>query len=339
LTIRINMAIQVLKPFLKEGKIMLKQNVFQKTIILMVLVFGILVKVESGFGNTIWVDCLYEGVIKDGTPTHPYNKINKGILESVSDDIIKVLPGVYEENVIIDENLTLSGMGPDSTIIKGSGGTAITIKANYNVTVEGFTITKSQNDGIYIESYSSAIPIIIRNVVSVANTGSGLWQDEYCNGIVACLNCTFTANGEHGARIWRYSTFTNCISTSNGQYGFRGYSQNGKATYCNAWNNISGGFFNIINTFCISMDSKYIDSDTGDYRLRSDSSCRNAGSPDSADQNPDGTRNDMGAYGGPGAAGFYYGYGNGPIVTDLLITPASVPLGGTFNINATAKAQ
>jgi hypothetical protein len=36
-----------------------------------------------------------------------------------------------------------------------------------------------------------------------------------------------------------------------------------------------------------------------DYRLASDSPCRNAGNPDPAYNNPDDTRNDIGPYGGP----------------------------------------
>jgi hypothetical protein len=46
------------------------------------------------------------------------------------------------------------------------------------------------------------------------------------------------------------------------------------------------------------MDPKFISEDN--LRLMPDSPCRNAGNPDPAFNNADGTRNDQGAYGGPG---------------------------------------
>jgi nitrous oxidase accessory protein NosD len=47
----------------------------------------------------------------------------------------------------------------------------------------------------------------------------------------------------------------------------------------------------------LSADPDFVDPASGDYRLRSASACRNAGDPSLADR--DGTRADMGSYGGP----------------------------------------
>lgn len=74
-----------------------------------------------------------------------------------------------------------------------------------------------------------------------------------------------------------------------------------------------------------------------DYTLQTGSPAIDAGSPVPAEGDPDGSRNDQGIYGGPGAAAFTYP--NLPIVTNLFITPSGVESGGTFSIQATGQAQ
>jgi len=54
----------------------------------------------------------------------------------------------------------------------------------------------------------------------------------------------------------------------------------------------------------IFQDPMFFDLDAGDYTLVKDSPCINAGNPSLVDNDADGTRNDMGAFGGPGAAGW-----------------------------------
>ena len=51
----------------------------------------------------------------------------------------------------------------------------------------------------------------------------------------------------------------------------------------------------------ISADPLFIDPEQGNLHLRSDSPCIDAGNPDRIYNDPDGSRNDMGAYGGPKA--------------------------------------
>lgn len=51
----------------------------------------------------------------------------------------------------------------------------------------------------------------------------------------------------------------------------------------------------------ISADPLFMQPDNGDFRLGPDSPCVNTGNPDPIYRDPDGSRNDMGAYGGPGA--------------------------------------
>ena len=78
---------------------------------------------------------------------------------------------------------------------------------------------------------------------------------------------------------------------------------------------------------------------TGNYLLLSVSPCINTGRTGAAYNDPDGTRNDMGAYAGPDAVAFWPYIENGPVVTELSINPGSVPKGSTITITAEGRVQ
>ena len=316
-------------------------NERQSRLVLWLLVAGLLLGLvaHDADGDTIWVDWTYTLPDANGTEAKPFETINAGIVNALSGDTVQVKPGVYEENVFIDNHLTLLGTGPDTTVIKGLTDNAITIEANYNVTIKNFTVTGAVS-GILVNECSSEVSIVLKNIVAVANASYGFYQSSGCDAAVAGTNCTFAGNGTSGVKANNRSVFTNCIATTNASRGFlgQGYNNYVAVRYSNSWNNISN-YQDVSSANNLDpVDPEYVDADTGDYRLLSTSPCRNAGTPDQADRNPDGSRNDMGAYGGPGAAGFYDGYGTGPVVTDLHVTPGSVPQGDTVNITATGTA-
>jgi len=76
-----------------------------------------------------------------------------------------------------------------------------------------------------------------------------------------------------------------------------------------------------------------------DYRLSPASPCRNAGASGVGWLNPDGTRCDIGAYGGPGAATFFTNPNDGPIIRNVTIDQGMVPKGSTFTIRATGAVR
>ena len=50
----------------------------------------------------------------------------------------------------------------------------------------------------------------------------------------------------------------------------------------------------------INADPLFVDAENGDYHLQNSSPCIDAGNPDAQYNDIDGSRNNMGAYGGPG---------------------------------------
>jgi hypothetical protein len=77
-----------------------------------------------------------------------YPSINAAIAAAPAGSTINVAAGNYNEDVVINKTLTLTGAGAASTIISGpigGGGSTISIAAS-NVIVEGFTITRDGNN-------------------------------------------------------------------------------------------------------------------------------------------------------------------------------------------------
>lgn len=88
--------------------------------------------------NVIYVDDDNTDGPWNGSIEHPFQLIQDAIDASSTSDVIFVLDGLYQENIIIDTSITLRGS--DSTIIDGIGkNTAITVLAD-NCIIRGVII-------------------------------------------------------------------------------------------------------------------------------------------------------------------------------------------------------
>ena len=98
---------------------------------------------------------------------------------------------------------------------------------------------------------------------------------------------------------------------------------------------VGGGVISTDNVSLIhTQDPKFTDSANGDYTLASDSPAINAGPPDPQYKDRDGTRNDIGMYGGHS----FIPDGRTtkkPIVLSIDASPIAVPTGGTVTIEST----
>jgi hypothetical protein len=102
----------------------------------------------------------------------------------------------------------------------------------------------------------------------------------------------------------------------------------------NVWNinNLIRGSGSLSNS--IFSDPKFVDWENGDYQLQNTSPAINAGPPDPQYNDRDGSRNDIGMFGGHN----FIPDGrttNKPIVLGLDIAPIAVPTGGTVTIEST----
>lgn len=156
--------------------------------------------------------------------------------------------------------------------------------------------------GIYISHASTGIVgdlnFIVENNVITDNSADGFFNNNLEGEII---NNTVSENGYCGVYNHSSSDFEvmDCIITGNGWYGIDGTAT---VTYCDVWNNTGGNYTGCsAGTGCISSPPLFFDTSSYNYWIHSYSPCVDTGDPAVASYDPDGSRNDMGAYGGPGA--------------------------------------
>ena len=175
--------------------------------------------------------------------------------------------------------------------------------------------------GIYCQQKSIINTTIVNNTI-VANVSDGVYLYHHEGpsiGIVA--GNIIASNGGRGLYMSGYwGGFEKYISYND--------------IYSNAGGNYSGCS---AGEGDISEYPQFIDQTTGDYALEVTSPCINTGRRGDPYNDPDGTRNDMGAYGGPDCASFWPYPSGTPIITNLSATPTSVPKGSSITINATGE--
>ncbi len=285
-----------------------------------------------------------------------YYTINDAYNDAVDHDTILIYPATYLESVSILKPITLKGLDPNSTKIK-SNSTTVTINSD-SVFIEGVCI-KGVSIGLRINTSTAYI-----NNCIFEDSAKGIYVDEKSSEINNCIfrNCNDGVNFRLNSNgIFSNNIIDNC--SENGIY---------LATVCCATRTIDVDFYNNIITNCdVAIRSYYInctgyinyncfygnsnitsgsgitldpenifedpllfDIQASNFYLQSSSPCIDTGNPNVQYNDYDGTRNDMGIFGGPQQ----WGSGN-PTVLDILITPESVYPGETFDIEATGQIK
>jgi len=251
--------------------------------------------------------------------------IQAGIDAATSGDTVLVAAGTYTEILdLSDKELVLiSAGGYEATTIQPTNVTTPILfmgGGQTNATViKGFTFTGTvQQNAIRI---AGASPIITRNrftnnrgvhknqatiIVNGLSNPSitfNLFIDNFpyvfiCGSDSVYFVNNTIANGHIAIEtdspnaVVKNNIVTNCTFWG---YGVRIF-EPAVADYNCAFNNE----FNYINTTAdptdIQLDPQYVDPANGDYSLRATSPCINAGDPDPSFNDPDGSRNDMGAF-------------------------------------------
>ena len=220
-------------------------------------------------------------------------------------DTIVVQPGTYSVGqLVIEKRIVIrSAVGPLPTTLTTFPSTDMIIfrgAAANGAVLEGFTV-----DGGYIGIWcQNAAPVIRRNVIknqtitnwaAVVLSGPGYGLSGVSPAVIENNTIVHAANGG----ISTFSTVTpiirNNIIAFNGQYGIhnQNYSQP-LLSYNDIFGNPGYATANVndLGPGALAADPMFADSF---FKLSSGSPCIDAGNPDPIYNDPDGTRNDMGA--------------------------------------------
>jgi hypothetical protein len=190
--------------------------------------------------------------------------------------------------------------------------------------------------------YQEGVSGIFANNLVKGNTGvsGGL----FCWGASPTIkNNVFVENSNSGIHLHGLQSsvaaplITSNILANNGTYGISGARANYTPviTYNNTYDNASADYEALSSDVGdIDEDPEFVNPGKDDYHLQETSPCIDTGLTGAANVDPDGSRNDMGMYGGPLASLWIEPY-NGPVVTGVEVNPASVQQGGTITIRAT----
>ena len=265
------------------------------------LLLGLLIIVTFGFSK-IWI------VDKNGGGN--YTTIQAAIGAATTGDTVRVWPGVYSDQLTLNKNIVLEGSGYENTIIAGNLDPMITVSDGL---MKWFTVAAYYGNGINISKGA------VKNCVIKNCNKSGIgYLGTSVTSVIA--NCILINNKSYG--VWGNSSITayNCIGKSNGT----SYDFYGSTTY---FTYLDGKMFGI-GIGVINTDPLFVDEANGDYHLKPGSPCIDTGDPSLLLNDPDGTRGDMGYFGGPDCPTF-------PVITKISPTPN----GTKVNIKAKAKAN
>ncbi len=248
-----------------------------------------------------------------------YATIQAAVNAASPGDIVHVAPGTYGESVTLRNGVALQGSGPGKTIF----GSFSTITTASNTLLEGFggylyVIAESGPTLIQNNSFQASLGIdagqsahvLVRNNI-FSGSGSGLRVHGYYAPAVTVENNTFVNNSTavlmNNAVIGAVLDVRNCV-IANCQNGIADFNsldpshQHAFSSFNTFWNNTSGNLSGpkvTMGAGDMVADPLFVDRPGGNFHPQPGSSSINSGKPEVSYNDPDGTSNDRGAYGGP----------------------------------------
>lgn len=207
---------------------------------------------------------------------HGYATVQAGIAAARAGDTVLVAPGVYFESVTMKPGVHLHG--EPGAILDGSEGTGAVVSASNGVErtaiLSGFVIRRGRQAGIFL---NQAAPTLSNNVI-IEHAGPGI---DCAQASPYIVNNAIGANA--GGGIVCHYPGTAPVITYN-------------AFWQNQLADVQGCTPGVGNRY---EEPGFADASQGDYHLRPDSSLIDAGDPEPVWHDADGSRNDIGVYGGP----------------------------------------
>lgn len=300
-------------------------------------------------------------VIVDANGSGDFRDIQPAIA-SAGGGTVRVLAGQYVGPIVIGVEagpVTLECESPLLVTLHNPLGDTITVGQGASAVIRGCLIT---GNGVGIALYAGS-STTVQNSVVAWNASHGIFNVEDQVAQLTVRNSTIVGNAGSGILMYNWYqssapffdaidswSLVNNIVASNGSCGIgraRQYCCSG-ANYM--FPNLPTLSYNNVHqngpNYCeITPDGGsrsdppgFVNQGASDFRLRSDSNSRNQGRPSPADNDFDGTRNDLGAFGGPGARGFYPASEHGPVVPWVGLAPGRVGVGEAIQLEARGEA-
>lgn len=248
--------------------------------------------------QTFYVDASNGGV-QDGSIEAPFRSIGGALALVQADrgDTVLVRPGLYDERLTLpDGTILISEAGATRTFITGTPSVpADLLNLGRGSVARGFSVGETGGSAVRVPVNGSAE--ISNCVVYASETGIRCEVDAHLKAVNNTLynNLTGLSAGP-GAKV---TVFKNNIVAENTTGIFVADGASVVETYNGFYNNttaVQGGFPG--NTDFVS-NPLFANAQGLNFHLRDVSNMRNAGDPAAAQNDRDGSRNDVGADGGP----------------------------------------
>ena len=160
----------------------------------------------------------------------PCGTISYAVSRSGPGDTILVYPGTYNESVdlktmLIEGSITLSTVNDTQrATVNGARSPAFWTSTKHagNVTIDGFVVTSTSNDGIYLDVNSD---VVISNVTA-SGTGNDGIRVYTASGDVEIRDCVANSNHRDGIYVGHWPvegevTISGCTANDNGRDGIQ----------------------------------------------------------------------------------------------------------------------
>ena len=258
----------------------------------------LVISIGPATAQTFYVDADGAGVVQDGTQQHPFDTIGEAVdaTEHGRGDTIRVAPGVYAEAVELKLDTILLGVqGAYHTHLMSAKISGNVVSGPDGCVIRGFTIGNAAASAVDVPPWASVevTNCVLHSSVNGLRAGAG--------AEVVFVNNTVVSN-TYGLRADAdgvFSLLRNNIIDSNGT----GVAGDADAVAVGGYNDYFENDTDLegpaSSATDLAVDPAFVDAASLNFHLRATSLVRNSGDPSAAQNDKDGSRNDLGADGGP----------------------------------------